>query len=79
MLKGEVFDLSGSLLLLSDGSAVRSKLIVDTTGFESRLTRRLPAAGAPPAPAPGYQIAYGCHVVSSSTPLKRLSQGLKAL
>ena len=39
------------------------RLIVDSTGFESRLTRRLPAAGQPPAPAPGYQIAYGCEVV----------------
>ncbi|CAE7254951.1 STT3A, partial [Symbiodinium necroappetens] len=54
---------AGSVMLLSDGSAVRTKLIVDTTGFESRLTRRLSAAGEPPAPAPGYQIAYGCEVV----------------
>lgn len=54
---------AGSIILLSDGSAVRTKLIVDTTGFESRLTRRLSAPGEPPAPAPGYQIAYGCEVV----------------
>jgi len=54
---------TGSIILLSNGSAVRTKLIVDSTGFESRLTRRLPAAGQPPAPAPGYQIAYGCEVV----------------
>lgn len=99
----------------------RARLIVDSTGFESRLTRRLSPAvflacrkrnalkccyfsyffmfgiffsrirfknmptgptsgptngpngpefqtslqGQPPAPAPGYQIAYGCEVVAS--------------
>lgn len=54
---------TGSIILLSNGSALRTKLIVDSTGFESRLTRRLSPAGQPPAPAPGYQIAYGCEVV----------------
>ncbi|CAE7774083.1 NXS [Symbiodinium pilosum] len=54
---------AGSVVLLSNGDAVRTKLIVDTTGFESRLTRRLSPPGEPPAPAPGFQIAYGCEVV----------------
>eukprot|EP00437_Effrenium_voratum_P011976 CAMPEP_0181450544 /NCGR_PEP_ID=MMETSP1110-20121109/28230_1 /TAXON_ID=174948 /ORGANISM="Symbiodinium sp., Strain CCMP421" /LENGTH=626 /DNA_ID=CAMNT_0023574767 /DNA_START=46 /DNA_END=1922 /DNA_ORIENTATION=+ len=54
---------SGSVILLADGSAIRTKLIVDSTGFESSLTRRLPAPGQAPGPAAGYQIAYGCEVI----------------
>ncbi|OLP96768.1 Neoxanthin synthase, chloroplastic [Symbiodinium microadriaticum] len=49
-------------------SAGNGLLIVDTTGFESRLTRvfQMASQGEPPAPAPGYQIAYGCEVVDGS-------------
>ena len=54
-------DAKGSTLTLADGSVVRAKLLVDATGFESRLVAREPdelAALWKPLP-PGYQIAYG--------------------
>ncbi|CAE8646121.1 unnamed protein product [Polarella glacialis] len=56
-------DASGSTITLPSGKVIRSKLVVDTSGSESRLTRRMPGAGESPAPAPGYQIAYGFEVV----------------
>lgn len=52
-------DATGSMLSLASGRVVRAKLVVDATGSESRLTRRLPGAGEPEQPEPGFQIAYG--------------------
>jgi len=52
-------DAKGSTLALSGDRYLRAKMVVDATGSESRITRRLPAAGEPPAPKPGFQIAYG--------------------
>lgn len=49
----------GSVLTLSSGRTVRVRSVVDATGSESKLTRRLPAAGDYPDPDPGFQIAYG--------------------
>ena len=56
-----VHDARGSDLSLSDGSHVRAKIVVDATGFESRLVRReATAVGGYWRPLPpGYQIAYG--------------------
>lgn len=65
---GLVHDASGSTLTVkaSGGGGggdvrVRAKLVVDATGFESKLTvRESPAAGGLwKELAPGYQIAYG--------------------
>ena len=56
-----VHDASGSSLTLADGTAVRAKLVVDATGFESRLVARESDVDAglwKPLP-PGFQIAYG--------------------
>lgn len=56
-----VHDASGSSLTLADGTTVRAKLVVDATGFESRLVTReseLEAGLWKPLP-PGFQIAYG--------------------
>jgi len=65
---GLVHDAKGSTLSVTsaDGatSSVRARLIVDATGFESKLTvRESPAAGGlwKELP-PGYQIAYGMSV-----------------
>mmetsp|Transcript_97540 Transcript_97540/g.134155 ORF Transcript_97540/g.134155 Transcript_97540/m.134155 type:complete len:427 (-) Transcript_97540:333-1613(-) len=54
-------DATGSSLTLSDGSKLRAKLVVDATGFESRITLRetAGASGLWKELSPGYQIAYG--------------------
>jgi len=52
-------DAEGTSLSLASGRRLRARLVVDATGSESRLTRRLPGAGESPAPDPGYQIAWG--------------------
>ena len=64
--KGLVHDASGSTLTVAstkggDDLRVRAKLVVDATGFESKLTvRESPASGGPwKELTPGYQIAYG--------------------
>ena len=58
-------DAAGSSLTLSPGGEpLRAKMVVDATGFESRMVRReAPAAGGlwEELP-PGYQIAYGMRV-----------------
>jgi lycopene beta-cyclase len=58
-----VHDEDGSTILLeqSDGKkvTVRSKLIVDSTGHETKLVMR---DTRDPYKAPGFQIAYGCLV-----------------
>merc|ERR1719387_180425 len=54
-------DAAGSVVSLADGSSVRAKLVVDATGFESKVVSREADALAglsKPLP-PGYQIAYG--------------------
>eukprot|EP00929_Paragymnodinium_shiwhaense_P119911 TRINITY_DN91824_c0_g1_i1.p1 TRINITY_DN91824_c0_g1~~TRINITY_DN91824_c0_g1_i1.p1 ORF type:complete len:633 (-),score=119.20 TRINITY_DN91824_c0_g1_i1:18-1916(-) len=56
---GIMHDSSGSTVTLKSGKTLRTKLIVDATGFESRLTMRKSAPGESPAPLPGFQIAYG--------------------
>jgi len=56
-------DAEGSTLTLASGRTLRAKIVVDATGSESRLTRRLPGAGEPPAPDPGYQIAWGMECI----------------
>uniref|UniRef100_A0A7S4B0U6 lycopene beta-cyclase n=1 Tax=Chrysotila carterae TaxID=13221 RepID=A0A7S4B0U6_CHRCT len=54
-------DAGGSDLTLSSGQRVRAKLVVDATGFESKMVAResLAAAGLWKDSTPGYQIAYG--------------------
>lgn len=55
-------DISGSTLLLQDGSVVRCKVIVDASGFESRLVGKEDlhfARGDQHSIPLGYQIAYG--------------------
>lgn len=64
-----VHDSSGSVLTLDNGSTIRTKLVVDASGLESRLTaRETPyiARGHPKAYPVGFQIAYGfiVHVTS---------------
>ena len=58
-------DAMGSSLTLSPGGEpLRARMVVDATGFESRMVRReAPAAGGlwEEIP-PGYQIAYGMRV-----------------
>ena len=58
-------DATGSSLTLSPGGEpLRARMVVDATGFESRMVRReAPAAGGlwEEIP-PGYQIAYGMRV-----------------
>lgn len=65
-------DASGSTLQLSTGKEVRAKMVVDATGFESRLVARQSpeAAGLWQAVEPGYQIAYGftCEIKGSCAP-----------
>jgi lycopene beta-cyclase len=56
-----VHDAAGSSLTLSGGEAVRAKLVVDATGFESRMVRR-EASELWTELTPGYQIAYGMKV-----------------
>lgn len=46
----------GSIVTLSDGSVVNTKIIVDCTGHESKLIFKNPAEACIEA---GYQIAYG--------------------
>jgi len=64
-----VHDSRGSTLTLLDGSRVRSKLVIDATGLESRLVAKedpyLARGVDKPIPT-GYQIAYGflCRVDS---------------
>mmetsp|Transcript_93243 Transcript_93243/g.179158 ORF Transcript_93243/g.179158 Transcript_93243/m.179158 type:complete len:668 (-) Transcript_93243:9-2012(-) len=56
-----VHDSEGSTLTLQDGTSLRAKLVVDATGFESKLVAResdMLAGLSQPLP-PGYQIAYG--------------------
>mmetsp|Transcript_60308 Transcript_60308/g.155346 ORF Transcript_60308/g.155346 Transcript_60308/m.155346 type:complete len:491 (-) Transcript_60308:78-1550(-) len=52
-------DAEGSTLTLASGKTLRAKSVVDCTGAESKLTRRLAAKGESTSPLPGYQIAYG--------------------
>ena len=57
-----VHDARGSTIRLSPGGeAVRARLVVDATGFESKLSVResAEAAGLWKEQTPGYQIAYG--------------------
>ena len=56
---------AGSELTLSNGESLRAKLVVDASGFESKLVRREPisAAGYWKELPPGYQIAYGFNAV----------------
>ena len=58
-------DATGTSLTLSPGGEpLRARVVVDATGFESRMVRReAPAAGGlwEEIP-PGYQIAYGMRV-----------------
>ena len=68
--KGIIHDASGSLLSLDDGTTVRTKLIIDATGLESRITRRETSNVARGSNKPldtGYQIAYGFTTVVDST------------
>uniref|UniRef100_A0A7S3K058 lycopene beta-cyclase n=1 Tax=Aureoumbra lagunensis TaxID=44058 RepID=A0A7S3K058_9STRA len=46
-------DATGTRLKLSSGREIRATIIIDATGFNSRLTLR------GETPAPGFQIAYG--------------------
>lgn len=59
-----VHDATGSTLTLSTGEEVRARLIVDATGFESRLVERegVAASGLWQELGPGYQIAYGMRI-----------------
>ncbi len=61
---GLAHDADGSSLQLSNGDSVRARVVVDATGFESKLVAREDhqLSGAWAAAAPGYQIAYGCSV-----------------
>ena len=57
-----VHDASGSTVTLEpSGEVVRAKLVVDATGFESRMVAResVEASGLWKEAKPGYQIAYG--------------------
>lgn len=60
---GLCHDEGGSTLTLRGGRRIRAKLVVDATGSESKITRRLQAAGETPPPKPGFQIAYGFECV----------------
>lgn len=55
-------DATGSIVTLPSGRLLRAKLVVDASGSESRLTRRI-ATGGDVYPKPGYQIAYGFECV----------------
>lgn len=61
---GLVHDAKGSKLRLSTGQEIRASVVVDATGFESKLVARedYQLSGAWAASRPGYQIAYGCSV-----------------
>lgn len=65
---GLVHDASGSTLRVTSPAGgeevVRARLVVDATGFESKLTAResAEAAGLWKELPPGYQIAYGVRV-----------------
>jgi lycopene beta-cyclase len=48
-------DESGSVVTLSDGTTVRTKVVIDCTGHESKLVLKDSRA----TDKPGYQIAYG--------------------
>ena len=55
-------DQSGSTITLEDGRKVRSKIVIDATGFESRLTVKestFLSRGSQKSFPIGYQIAYG--------------------
>jgi len=56
-------DAEGTRLSLPSGRVLQAKMVVDATGSESLLTRRLVAAGQPVAPDPGFQIAYGMECI----------------
>ena len=73
---GLAHDADGSSLQLSNGDSVRARVVVDATGFESKLVARedhqLSSAWA--AAAPGYQIAYGCPSRCRAATLARTTQ-----
>ena len=55
-------DVTGTDLILNDGSTVRCKILIDASGFESPLIKReepMLARGNPNEMPTGYQIAYG--------------------
>mmetsp|Transcript_63572 Transcript_63572/g.175318 ORF Transcript_63572/g.175318 Transcript_63572/m.175318 type:complete len:511 (-) Transcript_63572:915-2447(-) len=58
---GIVHDSVGSTLTLSTGATVRAKVVLDATGFESKLVAReaKEVSGNWEELEPGYQIAYG--------------------
>ena len=63
-------DLTGSSLRLSDGQHIRAKVLLDATGFESKLVTRQSAAASGwwRERTPYFQYAYGCvHEVASSS------------
>ena len=59
--KNLAHDATGSTLTLADGTSVRASLVVDATGFESKMVARESdtVAGLWKPLPPGYQIAYG--------------------
>lgn len=65
---GLAHDAAGSTLELADGTGVRASLVVDATGFESRLVARESDALASlwKPLAPGYQIA--CELAAARPP-----------
>ena len=55
-------DKTGSTIVLEDGTTIRCKVLIDSTGFESRLTAKestVLARGNQKSYHTGYQIAYG--------------------
>jgi len=58
VVDGVTHDAAGSTLATSAGD-VRATVIVDATGFESRLTSRRGPDVGDAIPPPGYQVAYG--------------------
>jgi lycopene beta-cyclase len=64
-----IHDIDGSTLTLDSGETVRCKVLVDASGFESKLTGRespMYARSSSISYSTGYQIAYGfiAHVTS---------------
>ena len=60
--KNLVHDAEGSTLTLDSGEIVRAKVVIDATGFESRLIGKENcyfARGTNKMSEPGFQIAYG--------------------
>jgi lycopene beta-cyclase len=54
-----IHDEFGSTVTLSDGTVVRTKLIIDCTGHESKIVKKETRA----TDKPGFQIAYGAMLV----------------